>query len=162
MAKEQLPAIRYETFIDAFQRAVAAKQKEIEQLESGQREYLACAAAIRRVALPNDGELKLVSHGAHITITALPTDSKATFDAVVDEIGKELKALDLHRDGQPSLMMSTCWYPEIRYSFRTTKTDYPGSVLVEVKVPREGLRDLEVIIEERPTMNTYYKLEPRE
>lgn len=163
MAKEQLPSIRYESFLDAFQRAVAETQQKVRALEMGQPEYNACAEAIRRCPIPNDGELKLVASGAYIRIYALPSDAKATFDALARAIGTELVERKMHGDGIPAENMDMPYIPELSYSFRTKRRDGTiGGITIEVVIPREGTVDLDVHKETRVSETTHYRIVKRD
>lgn len=162
MTKANLPAIRYESFLDAFQRAVAEAQQRVKALEAGQPEYNACAEAIRRCPIPNDGELKLLPSGAHIQLYALPYDRKATFDTLAMAIGAELVERKMHGDGVPAENFSTAYLPEIVYAFRTKRRDGTvGGVQIEVVLPHEGIVDLEVTREVRTSQTTHYVIAPR-
>lgn len=165
--KVGLPAIRYTTFIEAFEKAVAEHQQMIAELESGQAEYLACQEAIAKVAIPNDGSLKLDRGGASINIVAQPDDVRATFDALASAIGAALVERKLHGDGVPAMQTETIWYPDMIYRWRTKRVGKDGrpdigTVALNVKIPREGIRDLRVEMIEVPTTNTHYLLVPRE
>jgi len=165
--KAGLPAIRYTTFIEAFEKAVSEHQKIIAELESGQAEYLACQEAIAKVALPNDGELKLAFGGPEINIVATKDDCRATFDAVAAAVGAALVDRELHPDGLPAVRTETLWYPEITYHWRTNRTGKSGVqdigiVKMQVKIPDAGIRDLMVETVLVPTVNAHYRLVPRD
>lgn len=161
--KVNLPAIRYTTFIEAFEAMVAKKQEEIKAMEAGQLEYIACADAIAKVALPNDGRLELTESGGLIKIIANEQDTKRTYDDVAAAIGAKLVERRLHGDGVPAEKHETYWYPEFRYFWHTQRRDGSrGCVKMEVMVPRAGTRDYRVEILTVPSTETSYRLVPRE
>ncbi|MGE3710985.1 MAG: hypothetical protein AB7G35_15075 [Hyphomicrobiaceae bacterium] len=157
--REQLPSIRYETFIEAFEKAVHACQQQVKKLESNQLEYIACVEAIRKVALPNDGKLTLTTTGATISITAMPTDSRKTFDAIAAAVGEQLVERKLRGSPEPAVSTRSTWYPDLRYVFYTTRRDSSaGHVGIEVRIPDEGIADVAVLKREETATETIYDL----
>lgn len=143
--KANIPAIRYETFIEAFEKAVHASQQEIKALEAGQLEYLACVDAIKTVNIPNDGRLALVGGGAHINITALPTDRFDTFNRLALEVGRCLVTRRLRENPTPSLSLRSTWYPDLRFGFNTKRpSGGMGHVGIDIRIPTTGTKDIAV------------------
>lgn len=155
-------AIRCTEFLDAFQANVAKKQIEIEEMNDSQGEYMAVHRAMVKEAIPNSGEVLLTTSGAHVRITALPTDHSSLFEKFARAIGSELIAMRLHDDGIPALGLSDCWY-DITYTFRTKrKSGKIGSVTIYVALPGDGIRDLKVERTEKMERITSYRVVPRD
>lgn len=162
MGKTNLPAIRCETFIEAFEKAVHAAQQKVKKLEGGQLEYIACSEVLRRLALPNDGELALTEQGATITVMALPTDSFSTFERAAAMLGTELVERKLHRDGVPAVNLEGVWQAQAVFTFRTQRRDGTiGTCEMNVHVPPAGLIDMRIDETERPYSLTVMRLIPR-
>jgi hypothetical protein len=96
-----LPTKRYDIFISAFEKVVERKQKEIERVNALQKAYEIARTALERLELKNDTVLELHERGIDISISPLPTDKKGFYDAMLKEIGQELKAFNLHPTGLP-------------------------------------------------------------
>lgn len=145
MGKTNLPAIRCETFIEAFEKAVHAAQQRVKKLESGQLEYLACSEVLQKFNLPNDGELALTENGATISVMAMPTDCFATFERMAATLGAALVERRMHTDGVPAVQLDGAWQAQAIFRFRTRRRDgSSGTCEINVHVPMAGLVDMAV------------------
>jgi hypothetical protein len=155
---KNLPAIRYELFIKAFEKRVTAVQREIEQLRGMEQLYNIVKDAMEAVRLPNEQRLNLHTYNLFAGFRATPTDRLSTFDPVVKAIGDRLRAAGLH-DGEPSVSMggSAC---DVDYKWRMASR----GIWLTIDVPDKGMADLAVEVETRTTQEQHYTIrhiEPR-
>lgn len=156
-----VPSLRYDLFIKAFEREVAARQSQIKAIEAMEQPYNLVKAALEAVRLPNDCSLRL-SHGVVLVdIKAVPSDRLASFEALTKRIGAGLLGAGLHRDGVPSVGDAGYW-PERKWTWRLASPRLTGSVAVNLDLPYEGIADLEVVRIVRTTEAIEWQLKPRE
>lgn len=161
MSKENLPSIQYTTFIDAYQAAVALKQREIAEMEASQREYLACADALAATPIRSDGRLKLTTCGAEILIRATSTDRLSSFEDLVAGVGRALCDRKLRDDAVPAVNRRSAFSPRIQYTFATRRNDVEcGRVDIMIEVPLTGLADCIVVEHQETSAWPYYNVIP--
>jgi hypothetical protein len=157
---KNLPSKRYDIFIDAFEKIVAAKQKEIRLIEGHQQEYIVVKSALEAMNFDNDSSIHLASYGVFVRIVATPHDLFETFAKIASRISSDLVARKLRaRPGMAcSMGGSDC---EISYSAHTARADGSGGmVYLTIAIPKEGLRDLVVSRRERTSIEHVYELTP--
>jgi len=152
---KNLPAYRYELFVKVFEKRVSAVQKEIEQLRGMEQLYNLLKDAMESVRLPNEQRIAVSAYNIIATIVATPTDRLANFDAAVKAIGGRLLDAGRHYDGEPSVCMGGGWCV-VDYQWHVKSK----GVWLTIKVPAEGLPDLEVTEMERVTQERQYVLRP--
>lgn len=115
----------YPVFIDAFQKAVQAKQEEIRLLEHGQAEYL----AFREIILEYDhlfsnctSKLHLIPAGANLVIEMHKSHDFNNVRKFIKEVGKSLKRKRMHETGYPSIYNPMYSYPVLGFTWRTEKS----------------------------------------
>ena len=128
----------YPIFIDAFQEAVAEKQKEISQMEKSQTEYMIvreCISETDKNAF-HAAKLKLSSVGVLVDIVLTEGNDFHDLLNFIRRIGKKLQLKNLHisETGIPSLSSTTSYKIDLRFVWRTKrkKDEVPGSVFVSV------------------------------
>jgi hypothetical protein len=158
MTTKNLPSLRYDIFIKAFEKKVAAAQAAIEAVRSMEQPYNAVKDAMEAARLPNDQSINIDARAISVHLQATPADTLAGLEALAMTIGRGLLAVGMHRDGEPatshggsSCCLWFCW---------SCRTERAGSFQVRlyVGVPHNGLRDCEVIKSERHTVEADYQL----
>lgn len=156
-----VPALRYDLFIKAFEKEVTAAQSRIKAIEAMEQPYNLVKEALEAAKLPNDTTLSLSPSVVKIVMHALPSDFLTMFDALCTEIGSRLLTAGLHKDGIPS-RTDGGWWHHLQRSWRCFDHDQPCTVMLEVELPDEGLRDLALEKIERTTTVIDYRLTPRD
>jgi hypothetical protein len=156
--KTNLPAIRYDLFIKAFEKKVTAAQAAIEALRVMEQPYNVVKDAMESARLPNDQHMNMDARSIGVMLHATQADSLEALETLAQTIGQRLFAAGMHHDGDPATSHggSSCclWFAW------NCNTERAGSFQVRlyVSVPTAGLRDCEVIKSERQTVETDFQL----
>lgn len=148
--KANLPAIRYTTFIDAFQQAVAKQQEKIKSIEENQSIYNLAVEAVREFKGLNSGEVKLSEYGVTINIDALPSNKLQDFQDIAQllhkktiETGIRAASLNCPEHSFSGYSRNISWYFRIK-----AKT-----LSLSVDLPLNGISD--IVIETNTVTHTY-------
>lgn len=156
-----VPSLRYDLFIKAFEREVIARQSQIKAIEAMEQPYNLVKEALEAVRLPNDCQLRLAHGVVLVQITAVPTDRLAMFEALTERVGAALLKAGLHRDGVPSVGDAGYW-PERKWTWKLGGQRVTGTVAVAVDLPRDGIADIEVTQIRRTTESIEWLIGPRD
>jgi hypothetical protein len=151
------PSLRYDLFIKVVEKEVVAARARIEQLQKMERIYNLVKDVVEHVKPPNDTTIDCSSVSVIMRIQALPTDFLATFDPIINGIGKALVDAGFREEPDPSCYDGGYWHHLIR-----TWQIHPRMIQIMIDLPLEGLRDLEVVRTERQSLSYDYSVRKRE
>jgi hypothetical protein len=156
--KTNLPAIRYDLFIKAFEKKVTAAQAAIEALRAMEQPYNTVKDAMEAARLPNEQHIHMEARSISVSLQATPADTLAGLEALAAAIGQRLLGAGMHGDGQPATSHGGCacclWFV---WQCKTERAG-PFQVRLYVHVPDDGMLDCEVVKTERRTVEDHYEL----
>lgn len=160
---QQLPAYRYELFINAYEKKVAEIQESIRRMEKMERLYNLVVNAASPFRLPNDQSLILNENSVMLSIKAAPDDLLATFDKLAFAVGEELRNAGLHKEGVPATGSN---WRHMEYKFRVGSFDprkdrERPTVSIIVELPEAGVRDADIKSEQCTYTYTAFSIHRR-
>ncbi len=144
---KNLPTLRIEQFITAFEKKVSEAQAKIKELERMEQLYNIIRAQFDGFTGDNKITIEFEPNKVTVCIHLLSTDYSHTFDGHIKIVGKVLLDKKLHTDGIPSTAL-TQGSPGKTYTWRLPLKDNESrKIEITAIYPEDGLMDVDIVYE---------------